>query len=107
MFNSKNPWPTSHELHSRVAPLRSRAINNSLRSAFRKLAGAGTRLTRKLAAEWQVRCDIRTLQQLGDRELADIGLGRGEIEQAVRGAGHRTRPELVTRHSLPVQPQAA
>ena len=38
-----------------------------------------------LLREWRYRSDIHKLQSLSDRQLSDIGLTRGRIEQAVRG----------------------
>ena len=37
-----------------------------------------------LAHEWAVRRDVHALESLDGRTLADIGIGRGEVERAVR-----------------------
>jgi len=54
------------------------------------VSNGGIRLARQLAAERRLRRDIRMLRGLPDRDLADIGLGRSEIEYVVRG-GRRSR----------------
>jgi uncharacterized protein YjiS (DUF1127 family) len=52
--------------------------------AFSLLAGLGG-----LLKEWRYRSDIHKLQSLSDRQLSDIGLTRGRIEDAVRGGASR------------------
>ena len=37
----------------------------------------------RLAEPWRRRAAIRDLHRLGDRELRDIGIGRGEIDSIV------------------------
>jgi uncharacterized protein YjiS (DUF1127 family) len=54
--------------------------------------------------EWQQRRALRELRRLDDRLLANIGLSRAEIEQAIRNdrPGHQggeTRRELIARSS--------
>ena len=39
----------------------------------------------RLSREWHYRSAIHKLQALSDRQLSDIGLTRGRIENAVRG----------------------
>ena len=47
----------------------------------------------KAVREWRVRNRARReLEFLSDRELADIGLTRSEIAQAVRGEHRKARP---------------
>jgi uncharacterized protein YjiS (DUF1127 family) len=82
---------TAHELHRRARRAQSEAVNALVRSGVRKLAqwvgtlaGSGIKAIRALAAEWRLRRDIRTLRQLGDLALRDMGLTRGEIEHVVR-----------------------
>lgn len=77
---------------------RRQAMNGLSRHAASKFAewlglliyNGGIRLARQLAAERRLRRDIRMLQGLQDRDLADIGLGRSEIEYVARG-GRRPR----------------
>jgi uncharacterized protein YjiS (DUF1127 family) len=53
------------------------------------VAGALLSAAGKLLKEWQYRTDIHKLQSLSDRQLSDIGLSRGRIEDAVRGGAPR------------------
>jgi uncharacterized protein YjiS (DUF1127 family) len=39
----------------------------------------------RLIKEWRYRADIHKLHGMSDRQLRDIGLGRSQIEDAVRG----------------------
>jgi uncharacterized protein YjiS (DUF1127 family) len=55
----------------------------------RVLASRGMRLERSLAAERIRRRAIFELQRFDDRNLADMGLTRGEIEFAVRNGRPR------------------
>jgi uncharacterized protein YjiS (DUF1127 family) len=54
------------------------------------------KLARRAAHELYLRNATRTLQQFDDRVLADIGLRRAEIEQAVRN-GRTTRKTFPNR----------
>jgi uncharacterized protein YjiS (DUF1127 family) len=38
-----------------------------------------------MITEWRYRSDIHKLHAMSDRQLSDIGLTRGRIEEAVRG----------------------
>jgi uncharacterized protein YjiS (DUF1127 family) len=82
---------SAHELHMRARREQAQVVNAFLYDAARKFAGwlgilarNAVMLARQLAAEWRLRRDIRMLQQLHDRDLTDMGLGRGEIERVVR-----------------------
>ena len=90
-FETSMSRPTAYELHRRARREQSEAVNALARGVARKLtqwvgtlAGSGIKLTGTLAAEWRLRRDIRTLRQLGDLALRDMGLTRGEIEHVVR-----------------------
>lgn len=53
------------------------------------VAGALLSAVGALLKEWRYRSDIHKLQSLSDRQLSDIGLSRGRIEDAVRGGAPR------------------
>jgi uncharacterized protein YjiS (DUF1127 family) len=97
-FETSIARPSAHELHLNARRARGQAINALSRHAVGRFAewlcvlarNGGARLARQLAAERQLRRHIRTLGRLDDRELADMGLGRSEIEYVVRG-GRRPR----------------
>src|SRR5215211_2959255 len=93
--NLRRPLPSSYELHRQVQRERSLATNALLRSATGQLvysmgivARRGVTLARQLINEWRRRREIRALLQFDDRALADMGLGRSEIEFVVRTGGH-------------------
>lgn len=48
-------------------------------------AGSLMATVTQLLKEWRYRSDIHKLHALSDRQLNDIGLSRGRIEEAVRG----------------------
>ena len=90
-FETGMSRPSAHELHRQARRRQAHVVNTVIGSAARKLADVlgdltckGARLVRTLAAEWRIRRDIRTLRQLGDRALRDMGLTRGEIDHVVR-----------------------
>jgi uncharacterized protein YjiS (DUF1127 family) len=97
-FGTSMSRPSAYELHLRARHARRQAINGLSRHAVGKFAewlglliyNGGARLARRLAAERRLRRDIRMLSGFQDRDLADIGLGRSEIEYVVRG-GRRPR----------------
>jgi len=95
--------PSSYELHRRAQRERSLVINALLRSATREfvkwltvLASGGVKRARELTDEWRRRREIRALLRFDDRALADMGLGRSEIEFVVRTGRH-----LANQISLP------
>ena len=53
------------------------------------VAGSLASAIMQLLKEWQYRSDIHKLHALSDRQLSDIGLTRGRIEEAVRGGASR------------------
>ena len=108
-FETSMSRPTAYELHRQAQRSQSEAVSGFVVSAARKLtqwigtlAGNGVNLTRTLAAEWRLRRDIRTLQQLGDRALRDMGLTRTEIEHVVRH-GRRWHAMDWAGYSVPVR----
>ena len=90
-FEPSMSRPSAHEFHMRARREQAQVVNAFLSDAARTfvgwlgfLASSGMKLARQLAAESRLRRDIRMLQQLHDRDLSDMGLGRGEIERVVR-----------------------
>jgi uncharacterized protein YjiS (DUF1127 family) len=82
---------SAYELQRRARREQSLVVKTLIGRAARTLAQwlatmarDGTRFTRALAAERRLRRDIRTLQQLEERALRDMGLSRSEIERVVR-----------------------
>jgi len=53
------------------------------------VAGSLAAAVLRLLKEWRYRSDIHKLHALTDRQLSDIGLTRGRIEEAVRGGASR------------------
>jgi uncharacterized protein YjiS (DUF1127 family) len=121
MFAIESPdlRPSSYELHLHARRQRNRLIRTLARRYARKLAKwlgdlahQAARVAYNLAVEWCLRRNIDALQKLDDRALGDIGLGRSEIERAVR-SGQQSRvnqPSLPQRHILirtPAPRQAA
>jgi uncharacterized protein YjiS (DUF1127 family) len=86
-FEAAMSRPTAHELHRQARRERARVVGGGVRRLAQWLvtpARNGAKMALALAAEWRLRRDIRTLRQLGDRALHDMGLTRGEIEHVVR-----------------------
>src|SRR5262245_57192182 len=67
---------------------RDRALRELLRRPLQPLWHAACTLWRATAKALARRRAVRELRALDDRSLRDIGLGRSEIEAAVRGARH-------------------
>src|SRR5262245_9585286 len=100
MFNPENSaswpsdsekWPSAYELQRRARRERSEVVNALLRSAvgqfaqwLRVLVINCAQLPGRVKAELQRRREMRALEQLDDRMLADIGVARCEIDSAVR-----------------------
>jgi len=89
--NLHRPLPSSYQLHRRSERERSLVMNALLRSATGRLVNSvidlgrgGLRLAREFIKKRRQRREIRALLGLDDRALADMGLGRSEIERAVR-----------------------
>jgi uncharacterized protein YjiS (DUF1127 family) len=106
-FETSMPRPSAYELHQFARQARRQAINGLARHAASRVAAwlgllihsGGARLARRVAAERRLRRDIRVLGQFHDRELADIGVTRSEIEYVVRGGRSRTTENSLHRRS--------
>jgi len=106
-FETSISRPSAHELHMRARREQALVVNAFLYDAARKFAGwlgllarNAVMLTRQLAAERRLRRDIHALRQLPDRDLSDMGLGRGEIERVVRH-GRTPRAARVAHRPVP------
>jgi len=106
-FETSISRPSAHELHMRARREQAQVVNAFLYDAARKFAGwlgllvrKAVMLTRQLAAERRLRRDIHALRQLHDRDLSDMGLGRGEIERVVRH-GRTPRAARVAHRPVP------
>ena len=78
--------PATLPLHDVLSPGTSRASLSA-----RALSTAASALA-NLWHEYRLRRDRRLLEGFGERELSDIGIGRGQIDGAVRHG----RPRLPT-----------
>jgi len=83
--------PASNVIHLRARRLRRRVMSMLLRRLvrdfaewLRSLGQMVLRLARDLTVELLRRRDIRRAQRFDDRALADMGVGRSEIEHVVR-----------------------
>jgi uncharacterized protein YjiS (DUF1127 family) len=113
-FETSMSRPSAHELHMRARREQAQVVNAFLSGAARKLvawlgvlARNAVMLARQLAAEWRLRRDIHMLQQFHDRELRDIGLGRGEIERVVRHGRNPRATRFAQSNTPPVVKRAA
>jgi uncharacterized protein YjiS (DUF1127 family) len=72
---------TIEAIHREAAAARAAARTQAFRHAF-KMIGAGIGAVLAAIATWPTRRDTyRALDQLSDKQLADIGLVRGEISR--------------------------
>jgi uncharacterized protein YjiS (DUF1127 family) len=102
-FQSPISRPSAHEFHLRARREQAVAISSLARHAVNtfatwiaRLAHNGASLARRLSAARRLHRDIRALRTLRDRELADMGLPRSEIEHQVRHG----RAFAVDRHHI-------
>ena len=80
------------ELNARYA--RSQMIAHLLTDAIVWVVGQFQRSTAALKANFKLRAAEAQLFRMSDRELADIGLCRGDITFAVREVAHGVAPEI-------------
>ena len=72
---------TIEAIHREAAAARAAARKQAFRHAF-KMIGAGIGAVLTAIATWPTRRDTyRALDQLSDKQLADIGLDRGDISR--------------------------
>jgi uncharacterized protein YjiS (DUF1127 family) len=83
--------PSAYELERSARKARSVAVNTCMRGLahlvgewLRALMRMPGRLARRMAAKARYDSAVRALRALDDRTLADIGIGRSEIEFSVR-----------------------
>jgi hypothetical protein len=88
----------SHEsrrlLEQRARYARAELLANTLGDAVLWLGRQWHRLVAGIKADFKLRAAEAQLFRMSDRELADIGLCRGDIAFAVREVAHGVSPEL-------------
>ncbi len=80
---------------ARAEAMRAQAISQLTIDAVEGLRSLIQGATARLRAYRQYRRNYSTLWQLTDRELDDIGIGRGDIPAVARGIDPRPRREAV------------
>jgi uncharacterized protein YjiS (DUF1127 family) len=60
-------------------------LSGAAAEAWKSYADAFAGWTVRLIKAWRYQADIHKLQGMSDRQLRDIGIGRSQIEEAVRG----------------------
>jgi uncharacterized protein YjiS (DUF1127 family) len=105
--------PSSYELHRQAQRDRNLVMNALLRSAIHDfvkwltvLARGAVKLTGELADEQRRRREIRALLRFDDRALADMGVGRSEIESVVRSGRHLANQASLPQRRLLRRPSA-
>ena len=103
-FRGSHLQPFSHELARQMHIQRMELMQAYLRSVggiiaacIRALARVCVRLARQVVAWQRLQRDIRALQKLDDRMLADLGVSRYEVEWIARNG----RPIRATPHFVP------
>lgn len=90
-----------HLLELRARYARAELMANSLGDAILWLGRQWHRLVTAIKADFKLRAAEAQLFRMSDRELADIGLCRGDISFAIREVAHGVAPEF-ERDSGPV-----
>ena len=81
-------------LEMRARHARAELMANSLGDAILWLGRQWHRLVAGIKADFKLRAAEAQLFRMSDRELADIGLCRGDITFAVREVAHGVAPEI-------------
>jgi uncharacterized protein YjiS (DUF1127 family) len=76
--------PSHHSASSIPAPVRIQGNERVIGQGWRRIGSPLQALVATLAREVRIRRDRRALMELGDHELADIGVHRDHIGLAVR-----------------------
>jgi uncharacterized protein YjiS (DUF1127 family) len=106
MFDhSKSMLPSLYEIERRARLERSlaaaailRSVGAGIAAALRFVGRGCVKLVRDLVAERRMQRNMRELEKLDDRMLADIGLHRGEIGSVVRHGRHAPIPPMTPAH---------
>jgi uncharacterized protein YjiS (DUF1127 family) len=93
----------SRLLEMRARYARAELIGNAFGDALLWLGRQWQRLVAAIKADFKLRAAEAQLFRMSDRELADIGLCRGDISFAIREAAHGVVPEIegATGHAAP------
>ena len=86
-----------HLLELRARYARAELMANSLGDAILWLGRQWHRLVTAIKADFKLRAAEAQLFRMSDRELADIGLCRGDISFAIREVAHGVAPEFDAR----------
>lgn len=83
------------------------ASHDRLKAVVAAICGCALRHLQKQARERRIRADEQALEQLPDRILKDIGLGRSEIPYASRSSDFERQRRLLRRRHTVTGPAGA
>jgi|GEM_PF-7079045 len=83
-----------HDPIARAEAMRAQAVAEIILSGVNALRGFFKPAAAKLAAYLEYRRTFDTLSAMTDRELDDIGIGRGDIDAVARGIDPRAAREV-------------
>ena len=96
--NDHTKTPLSYEdrrmLELRARYARAEMVGNGLADALVWVGGQVNRLVTAVRTDFKLRATESQLLRMTDRELADIGLCRGDIPFAIRETAHGAMPEI-------------